>query len=107
MKSGRSILKEHLMSKLTGMTFAASVAAALLGYAAHAHAADAAPASHVAGQKLDSGLGELPHYSRWTDPTGKTPTRYRVAGEKLDSGLGDYKPGKIATLDRVVIARDK
>lgn len=27
----------------------------------------------VAGQKIDSGLGELPHYRLWTDPSGKNP----------------------------------
>ena len=39
------------------------------------------------GQKLDSGLGDLPHYRYWADPTGKAPVQ--VAGQKLDSGLGD------------------
>jgi hypothetical protein len=50
---------------------------------------------HVAGEKLDSGLAQLPHYRDW----GKYPeTRHlvvrpnRVAGEKLDSGLGELKP---------------
>lgn len=49
-----------------------------------------------AGQKLDSGLGDLPHYSQWADPTGKTPLLRAaraggqpVLGEKKDSGLGD------------------
>jgi hypothetical protein len=46
----------------------------------------------VAGQKLDSGLGELPHYRFWTDKSGKSPVATRVAGEKLDSGLGDIAP---------------
>lgn len=46
----------------------------------------------VAGQKLDSGLGELPHYRFWADKSGKNPTATRVAGEKLDSGLGDIAP---------------
>jgi len=43
----------------------------------------------VAGQKLDSGLGELPHYSQWVDKSGRNPMGRTVAGEKLDSGLGD------------------
>ena len=27
----------------------------------------------VAGQKLDSGLGQLPHYRLWVDKTGRDP----------------------------------
>ena len=49
-----------------------------------AFAADVA----ATGQKLDSGLGELPHYSQWLDKSGRHPTGLRVAGESLDSGLG-------------------
>ena len=33
----------------------------------------AAPTVHVQGEKIDSGLGELPHYRDWKDPTGKAP----------------------------------
>jgi hypothetical protein len=65
---------------------------ALLFQAAAANAADAdsaAAASAVAGQKLDSGLGDLPHYRDWADPTGKAPVAAKVAGQKIDSGLGD------------------
>jgi hypothetical protein len=29
----------------------------------------------VVGQKVDSGLGELPHYRHWTDKTGRAPMR--------------------------------
>ena len=43
----------------------------------------------VAGQKLDSGLGDIPHYSQWTDRTGRAPLAYPVVGESLDSGLGE------------------
>jgi len=46
----------------------------------------------VAGQKLDSGLGELPHYSKWADPSGRMPLKpasTAVIGESLDSGLGE------------------
>ncbi len=49
----------------------------------------------VAGEKLDSGLGKLPHYREWT----KQPVSSilfvlasRVPGEKLDSGLGNLPP---------------
>ena len=47
------------------------------------------PAAFVAGQKLDSGLGDLPHYSTWADPSGRNPMGSRVAGESLDDGLGE------------------
>lgn len=43
----------------------------------------------VPGQKLDSGLGALPHYSQWTDRTGRDPLGMRVVGESLDDGLGE------------------
>ncbi len=75
-----------------------SLFAAALGAATPTWAADGttAPAS-VAGEKADSGLGDLPHYRAWADPTGKTPMRPAsvavaakpaLAGEKQDSGLG-------------------
>jgi hypothetical protein len=54
-----------------------------------ASAGEAVAAAAPAGQKLDSGLGELPHYRDWADPTGKAPVAAKVAGQKLDSGLGD------------------
>ncbi len=61
-----------------------------LGVAFAAAAATAsAPSAPLAGQKLDSGLGELPHYSQWLDKSGHRPMAYRVAGESLDNGLGD------------------
>lgn len=41
------------------------------------------------GEKLDSGLASLPHYSKWIDKTGRDPMGARVLGESLDSGLGD------------------
>ena len=62
-----------------------ALAAAGLAFAATASAPSAAPE----GQKLDSGLGDLPHYSQWQDKSGRRPMGYRVAGESLDSGLGD------------------
>ncbi len=48
-----------------------------------------APDMGSAGQKLDSGLGELPHYSKWIDAKGRHPVAVRVVGETLDSGLGE------------------
>lgn len=43
----------------------------------------------VIGEKLDSGLGQLPPYAQWDDKTGRQPMRHRVAGESLDDGLGE------------------
>lgn len=34
---------------------------------------DAGGAQSLRGTKLDSGLGDLPHYRDWIDPTGRTP----------------------------------
>jgi hypothetical protein len=67
---------------------AVSATAAMLFQTAVA-TADEAAMQPVAGQKLDSGLGDLPHYRYWTDKTGKNPMAHQVAGQKLDSGLGD------------------
>lgn len=47
------------------------------------------PDTAVPGQKIDSGLGELPHYSKWADPSGRHPMGHRVLGESLDDGLGE------------------
>jgi hypothetical protein len=56
----------------------------------------------VAGQKLDSGLGQLPHYSTWADPSGRgvgAVAGVKLAGESLDDGLGQL-PHYSAWLDR-------
>jgi hypothetical protein len=42
----------------------------------------------IAGQSLDDGVGDLPHYAHWSDPSGKT--RVNIPGETLDSGLGAF-----------------
>lgn len=34
---------------------------------------DTTGAHAVPGAKVDSGLGELPHYRDWVDPTGRAP----------------------------------
>lgn len=47
------------------------------------------PDTSVPGQKVDNGLGDLPHYSKWVDRSGRNPVGNRVLGESLDSGLGD------------------
>ena len=52
----------------------ALASSALLPLGAAALAGKAAPmAPTVVGEKLDSGLGELPHYREWKDKTGKDP----------------------------------
>lgn len=57
--------------------------------------ADGVRSNPVPGEKLDSGLGSLPHYSRWAQegvlgPAGAPATRAtHVVGEKIDSGLGE------------------
>lgn len=71
--------------------------AGLLAAAFHCNVAlagDTSSASHrqLKGQKLDSGLGDLPHYRFWADKSGRSVTAQRVAGEKVDSGLGDIVP---------------
>lgn len=51
-----------------------------------------AQAAAIEGEKLDSGLGELPPYSQWLDKSGREPLSARVAGESLDDGLGELPP---------------
>ncbi len=46
----------------------------------------------VPGQKLDSGLGNLPHYSQWQDASGRASLHAAVPGESLDDGLGTLPP---------------
>lgn len=58
------------MNKITALTLAASVAASFVSINVLAAERAAAPVP-VAGEKVDSGLGDLPHYSKWADPTGK------------------------------------
>ncbi len=73
------------MQKLTSLPVLAALVASMCSLATAVVAAEPAAATvKVAGEKLDSGLGQLLHYSRWTDLSGKT-----LVGEKLDSGLGE------------------
>jgi len=73
----------------TTRVLAAFGAFAVLSLTMHAAGAQSQHAASIAGEKLDSGLGELPHYSQWDDKTGRLPMRHRVLGESLDSGLGE------------------
>lgn len=58
------------------------------------HAAE--PVEVAIGQKLDSGLGDLPHYAEWhrhSHLSHLVPAQVaNAAGEKLDSGLGRLPP---------------
>ena len=71
------------MNKITALTLAASVAASFVSI--NVLAAERAPAPvQVAGEKVDSGLGDLPHYSKWADPTGKNPTQAKASAQRDD-----------------------
>ena len=73
------------MNKFTALSVAATLAVSFASLSNVATAAEraAAPANKVSGEKVDSGLGDLPHYSKWADPTGKNPTQAK-ASAKLD-----------------------
>ena len=71
------------MNKITALTLAASIAASFVSINVLAAERAAAPVQ-VAGEKVDSGLGELPHYSKWADSTGKNPTQAKAAAKRDD-----------------------
>ena len=58
------------MTRFTTLIVSAACAATTL-FAAAAFAADKSASVPVLGEKLDSGLGDLPHYRDWSDKTGK------------------------------------
>jgi hypothetical protein len=66
-----------------------TIACAVLMAVAGAAFAAGPVSKPVPGAKIDSGLGELPHYRHWVDKTGKHPMGVAVLGESQDSGLGD------------------
>ena len=77
------------MKTLSYSVLALAATAAMLFQTASA-SADQTVVREVPGQKIDSGLGDLPHYRTWADPSGKTPMQAPlVVGQKIDSGLGD------------------
>lgn len=41
-----------------------------------------APSSAVPAAKVDSGLGDLPHYRDWIDPTGRAPMAPLLTAEE-------------------------
>ena len=71
-------MKTSLFLSLTAATLLALAGPALSGTGAG-----------IPGQKLDSGLGGLPHYAQWADPSGRDPMDHHVRGESLDDGLGE------------------
>ncbi len=75
------------LAVLAGLLVATTMAAA-------APPAEVKREGAISGEKVDSGLGELPHYREWKNAfAGATPASQQVAvhipGEKIDSGLGD------------------
>ncbi len=62
------------MTRSTTMIVAAACAATTL-FTATALAADKRAPVHVSGEKIDSGLGDLPHYRDWSDKSGKNVLR--------------------------------
>jgi hypothetical protein len=71
------------MNKFTAFSSAAAIIAALVSTNTLAAERAAAPAK-VSGEKVDSGLGELPHYSKWADPTGKNPMQAKAVTKRDD-----------------------
>jgi hypothetical protein len=71
------------MNKITALTLAASIAASFVSINVVAAERASAPVQ-VAGEKVDSGLGDLPHYSKWADPTGKNPTQAKASAKRDD-----------------------
>ena len=71
------------MNKITALTLAASIAASSVSINVRAAERASAPVQ-VAGEKVDSGLGELPHYSKWADTTGKNPIQAKAAAKRDD-----------------------
>ena len=72
------------MNKFTALTLAASLAVSFASLSTVAVAADRGAPVKVAGEKVDSGLGELPHYSQWADPTGKNPMQSKASAKRDD-----------------------
>ena len=71
---------------MTRRTSSILLAAMLISLAMPAMAQSA---NAVAGEKLDSGLGNLPHYAKWTTPAVGKTAAVTVEGESLDNQLGE------------------
>lgn len=71
---------------------AATLALLSVPFACGAQTAVADAPHRVAGEKLDSGVGQLPHFREWahhSETRALVHLVHRVPGEKLDSGLGE------------------
>jgi hypothetical protein len=55
----------------------------------------------VAGQKIDSGLGELPHYRLWADPSGKNPMGLSKSGKSAKARAQSDAKAPAATSTQV------
>lgn len=42
---------------------------------------DAGQSAAIPAAKVDNGLGELPHYRDWVDPSGRMPTQVLTASD--------------------------
>ena len=60
----------YTMSRRTIQTAQSPVRGTCFAHEARTH--------RVSGEKLDSGLGELPHYRDWKDPSGRSVTAAAV-----------------------------
>ena len=69
------------MTRFTTMIVSAACAATTL-FAATALAAEKTAPVRVSGEKLDSGLGDLPHYRDWADKSGKNVVRVQAKQAK-------------------------
>lgn len=79
--------KHHRRSR----TMIATLALLSFPFCCRAEPPRANTAVTVVGQKVDSGLGDLPHYRYWTTLPARSASggaAVRIVGEKLDSGLG-------------------
>ena len=82
------------MTRLTTLIVSAACAATTL-FAATAMAADKPAPVQVSGEKIDSGLGDLPHYRDWSDKTGKNVVRKQAKqAQAAPTDGGDVKVSK-------------
>ncbi len=83
------------MTRFTTLIVSAACAATTL-FAAPALAADKRAPVQVAGEKLDSGLGDLPHYRDWADKSGKNVVRTQAKkAQNAPADRADVKVSKI------------
>ena len=61
----------------------ATVIAVVMGAAHAAPVGERATTASVPGEKIDNGLGSVPHFSKWTETWV-----YAVPAESIDNGLG-------------------